>query len=103
MSTEGSPLPLSYTVCHLAVSNLDHLLSVVRNKERPALPENLGKTTAQKLFMLYLVKIVGMKSYNYLTYEARFPADVFGNEPARLYQKDGWLHGLLWVITLLPA
>ena len=62
MSTEESPLPLSYTVCHVAVLNLDHLLGVVRIKERPALPENLGKTTAQKLFMLYLVKIVGIKS-----------------------------------------
>ena len=51
-----------YTVCHVAVSNLDHLLNVVRIKERPALPENLGKTTAQKLFVLYLVKIAGIKS-----------------------------------------
>ena len=62
MSTEESPLPLSYTVCDVAVLNLDHLLSVVRIKERPALPENLGETTAQKLFMLYLVKIVRIKS-----------------------------------------
>ena len=62
MSTGGSPLPLSYTACHVAVSNQDHLLCVVRIKERPALPENLGKTTAQKLFMLYLVKIVRIKS-----------------------------------------
>jgi len=46
----------------VAVSNLDHLLSVVKIKERPALPENLEKTTAQKLLMLYLVKIVGIKS-----------------------------------------
>ena len=62
MSTEGSPLPLSYTVCHVAVLNLDHLLSVISIEERPALPENLRKTTAQKLFMLYLVKIaVGIK------------------------------------------
>ena len=61
MSTERSPLSLSLYVCHVAVSNLDHLLSVIRIKER-ALPENLGKTTAQKLFMLYLVKIVGIKS-----------------------------------------
>ena len=61
LSTEGSPLPLSYTVCHVAVLNLDHLLSV-RIKERPVLPENLGKTTAQKLSMLYLVEIVGIKS-----------------------------------------
>ena len=63
MSTEESPLPLSCTVCHVAVSNLDHLLECgLRIKERPALPENLGKTTAQKLFVLYLVKIVGIKS-----------------------------------------
>ena len=62
MSTEGSPLPLSYTVCHVAALNLEHLLSVVRIKERPDLPENLGKTTPQKLFMLYLAKIVGIKS-----------------------------------------
>ena len=62
MSTEKSPLPLSYTVRHVAVLNLDHLLSVIRIKERLALPENLRKTTAQKLFMLYLVKIVGIKS-----------------------------------------
>ena len=41
------------SICHVAVSNLDHLLSVVRIKERPTLPENLGKTTAQKRFMLY--------------------------------------------------
>ena len=26
----------------MAVSNLDHLFSVIRIKERPALPENLG-------------------------------------------------------------
>ena len=61
LSTEGSPLPLSYTVRHVAVSNLDHLLSVIRIKKKLALPENLGKTTSQKLFMLYLVKIVGIK------------------------------------------
>ena len=46
----------------MTVLNLDHLLSVIRVKERPALPENLEKTTAQKLSMLYLVKIVGIKS-----------------------------------------
>ena len=62
MSTEESPLPLSYTACHVAVSNLNHLLSVIRIRERPALPENLGKTTAQKLSILYLVKMVGIKS-----------------------------------------
>ena len=50
----------------MAVSNLDHLLSVVRIKQRPALPENLCKTTAQKLSMLYLVKILE-KNLNYLT------------------------------------
>ena len=62
LSTEESPVPLLYTVCHVTVLNLDHLLSVVRVKERLALPENLGKTTAQKLSMLYLVKIVGINS-----------------------------------------
>ena len=49
LSTEESPLPLYYTVCHVTVLNLDHLLSVIRVKERLALPENLVKTTAQKL------------------------------------------------------
>ena len=46
----------------MAVSNLDHLLSVVRIKERPALPENPGKTTAQKLLIVCLLKIAGIKS-----------------------------------------
>ena len=55
-----SPYHTLYVI--VAVLNLDHLLSVVRIKERPALPENLGETTAQKLFMLYLVKIVRIKS-----------------------------------------
>ena len=55
-----SPYHTLYVI--VAVLNLDHLLSAVRIKERPVLPENLGKTTAQKLFMLYLVKIVGIKS-----------------------------------------
>ena len=57
MSTENSPLSL-----HVAVSNLDHFLSVVRIKERPALPENPRKTIAQKLLMLCLLKIIGIKS-----------------------------------------
>ena len=62
MSTEESPLPLHTLYVIVAVLNLDHLLSVVRIKERLALPENLGKTTAQKLFMLYVLKIVRIKS-----------------------------------------
>ena len=40
------------------------MLSVVRIKERPALPENLRKTTAQKLFMLYFLLEY---NFNYLT------------------------------------
>ena len=74
--------PSSLTICNVVVSNLDHLLSVVRVKELLCL-KIWGKPLPRNYLCFIKRKLLEL-TLNYLTNtKCRFdiPATVFGNEP----------------------